>query len=101
MQPAREKVAKALRNVWLEEPIVYVHSNVTSHKFRDIERMRKDLAKQVTSPVKWEQIMHVVYSRSPDEGFPVTYEVGPGRQLGTLLKMTNKRAFGSYVSVDV
>ena len=101
MEPAKVKVARALRNMKLEEPIVYVHSNLTGRRFRDVETMRKDIAKQVTSPVKWEQFMHIVYSRAPSEEFPTTYEVGPGRQLGTLLKMTNKRAFGSYVSVDV
>ena len=101
MSSAREKVKNALKKVHLEEPIVYVHSNVTTYRHKDIESMRKNVAKQVTAPVKWEQIMHMVYSRRQGELFPLTYEVGPGKQLGSLLKMTNRKAFNSYNNVDV
>ena len=101
MSSARAKVANVLKKVHLEEPIVYVHSNVSTSRHKNIESMRKNIAKQVTAPVKWEQIMHTVYSRSQGEEFPITYEVGPGRQLGTLLKMTNRKAFNTYNHVNV
>ena len=44
--------------------------------------------------------MHILYSRPKGVPFPVTVECGPQRQLGALLRMTNLKAYGSYVPID-
>lgn len=42
-----------------------------------------------------------IYDREVGEEYPQTYECGPGRQLLTMLKLTNGKAFkrGSSVAV--
>ena len=101
MQSARQSVKNALKNVELQTPMVFVHSNVTGFRHKQVEIMRDNIARQITFPVKWEQTMHVLYSRKQGQDFPLTYEVGPGRQLGVLLKMTNAKAYEHYYNVDV
>jgi [acyl-carrier-protein] S-malonyltransferase len=56
---------------------------------------------QVVSPVKWEQIMHIMFSRPQGEDFPSTFEAGPGSQLGAMLKLVNGKAHTKYTHVDV
>ena len=56
---------------------------------------------QIYKPVKWEQLMHTLYQRKGDMPFPNTYEVGPGKQLGTILRMVNNKAYASYQAVEV
>ena len=50
----------------------------------------------MVSPVKWEQTMHSIYERKKGMEFPSTYEVGPGQQLGSILKCCNRQAWKSY-----
>lgn len=45
--------------------------------------------------------MHTLYQRPKDHAFPKTYEVGPGSQLGAILRMVNKKGYESYKSIDV
>lgn len=99
MQSARKPLQEILKQVEIEHPIISVHSNVTSHRYNKPTTIAKLLTEQVTSPVKWEQTLHVLYSRPLGEDFPSTYEMGPGRQLGPLLKKTNEKAFAHYTNI--
>ncbi len=101
MKSAKQPLQTALERIDLQPPIIYVHSNVTTRRHNAVDEMRKNLVEQVCRPVKWEQIMHMLYKRDKGLAFPQTFEVGPGRQLGTLLKMTNNLAFESYRNVSV
>lgn len=101
MKPATQPVFNKLKNITFKKPSIVVHSNVTSHAYRNEEGIKKLLVEQMYKAVKWEQTMHLIYSRDPDEHFPLTYEVGPGKQLGTLLKLINGKAFRQYKNVDV
>lgn len=56
---------------------------------------------QIFKPVKWEQLTHTLYQRGDGKGFPKTYEVGPGTQLGSILKIVNNKAYHSYTSISV
>lgn len=78
-----------------------VYSNVTSQPYHVKTNFSYVLSQQLIKPVKWEQIMHEVYSRKQGEEFPNTYEMGPGKQMGTLLKQVNMQAYKQYHSVDV
>ncbi|VDL58784.1 unnamed protein product [Hymenolepis diminuta] len=59
------------------------------------------LAISAKSIVYWEQILHCLYSRPDTYPFPVTVEVGPGRQLGVTLRLVNRKAFQRYQNVEV
>lgn len=101
MISAETALKKSLNDVSLRLPEIPVYSNVTASRYSHEKKISQSLQKQITSPVKWEQIMHVLYSRPQGEDFPKTYELGPGQQLGTLLRMVNLKAYQSYTNVAV
>lgn len=68
---------------------------------RNWNKVRKQLLEQMYHPVQWEQLMHILYQRDQGQDFPITYEVGPGMQLGTILKMVNRKAHSSYKAISV
>lgn len=78
-----------------------MYSNVDGKRYMNGNHVRRQLVKQLVSPVKWEQILHEIYERTQGEKFPHTYEVGPGKQLGATLRRCNGKAFRSYTHVDV
>ena len=81
---------------WLDEISLSRYS-----LFRNAEEVKQVLPTQITSPVKWEQLMHVIYSRDKGVGYPSTYELGPGSQLGSILHMVNRTAHANYMSITV
>uniref|UniRef100_A0A384D319 Malonyl-CoA-acyl carrier protein transacylase n=1 Tax=Ursus maritimus TaxID=29073 RepID=A0A384D319_URSMA len=101
MEPALEPLAHVLKSVNVKKPLVSVHSNVDGNRYAHPKHIPKALVQQVVSPVKWEQTMHAIYERRRGTEFPKTFEVGPGRQLGSILKSCNLQAWKSYRHVDV
>lgn len=101
MASAQQPLKEVIERVSLSDPQIPVYSNVTAAQLRRSRDIGKLLVKQVVAPVKWEQIMHVVYSRPQGEGFPSTFEVGPGNQLGLVLKLVNAKAHEKYTHIDV
>ncbi|XP_075299591.1 malonyl-CoA-acyl carrier protein transacylase, mitochondrial [Opisthocomus hoazin] len=100
MEPATEPLAEVLKSVEIQKPLVCVYSNVDGKKYMHSKHIQKQLVKQVVSPVMWEQTMHSVYERKQGIEFPYTYEVGPGKQLGAVLKKCNLKAWKQYNHVD-
>ncbi|CAJ0964018.1 unnamed protein product, partial [Ranitomeya imitator] len=45
--------------------------------------------------------MHAIYERKQGTNFPRTFEMGPGVQLGSMLRICNLKAWRSYKSIDV
>ncbi|KAM5336590.1 malonyl-CoA-acyl carrier protein transacylase, mitochondrial isoform 9-T11 [Glossophaga mutica] len=101
MEPALEPLARVLKAMDVRAPLVSVHSNVDGNRYKHPKHIQKLLVQQVVSPVKWEQTMHALYERKKGTGFPRTFEVGPGAQLGAILKSCNLRAWKSYSNVGV
>uniref|UniRef100_A0A3P9HRB7 Malonyl-CoA-acyl carrier protein transacylase, mitochondrial n=1 Tax=Oryzias latipes TaxID=8090 RepID=A0A3P9HRB7_ORYLA len=101
MASASEPLRDALRDVEVRRPEIRVYSNVDGKRYMSESHIRRQLAKQVVSAVKWEQTLHEIYERTQGESFPHTYEVGPGKQLGATLQKCNRKAFQTYVHVDV
>ncbi|XP_019479557.1 PREDICTED: malonyl-CoA-acyl carrier protein transacylase, mitochondrial [Hipposideros armiger] len=101
MEPALEPLAQVLKAIDLKKPLVSVHSNVDGNRYMHPKHIQKLLVQQVVSPVKWEQTMHAIYERKKGTEFPKTFEVGPGKQLGPILKSCNVQAWKSYSHVDV
>ena len=101
MAPAAEPLRAALADTRISAPRVPVYSNVDGRRYRSADHVRRQLVKQLTRPVKWEQTMHVLYERAPDVPFPNTYECGPGDTLTTILRKVNATAADSCESVKV
>uniref|UniRef100_H0XAE8 Malonyl-CoA-acyl carrier protein transacylase, mitochondrial n=2 Tax=Otolemur garnettii TaxID=30611 RepID=H0XAE8_OTOGA len=101
MEPALEPLEQVLKTITIKEPLISVHSNINGNRYMHPKHIQKLLAQQVVSPVKWEQTMHAIYERKKGTAFPQTFEVGPGQQLGTILKSCNLQAWKSYSHVDV
>ncbi|XP_012576104.1 PREDICTED: malonyl-CoA-acyl carrier protein transacylase, mitochondrial [Condylura cristata] len=101
MEPALEALARALQAVELQKPLVSVHANVSGRRYAQPAHIRKLLLQQLVSPVRWEQTMHAIYERRRGAAFPRTFEVGPGQQLGSILKSCNLQAWKAYSRVDV
>ncbi|XP_048525849.1 probable malonyl-CoA-acyl carrier protein transacylase, mitochondrial isoform X1 [Dendroctonus ponderosae] len=100
MASAVEPFRRALNKAELQEPIVSVYSNLDGKRYRNVEHIKKQLPKQITRPVKWEQLLHVVYERNPDEDFPNTFECGPGQSLKAILKQVNLKAWTKCYSIE-
>jgi [acyl-carrier-protein] S-malonyltransferase len=88
MQPAVERLTKALAGVKLKPPRIPVISNVDAHPHDDPEEIRDLLVKQVVVPVRWEDSMRKMLSH----GHGPFWEVGPGRVLRGLLKRIDRKA---------
>lgn len=100
MEPALEAFKKAIRKCKIEDPLIPVHSNVDGMPYRNAEHVRKQLPKQMVKPVKWEQLLHILYERKQGEHFPRTFEVGPGRGLKTIIKQVNAKAWDSSFNIE-
>ncbi|KAM4678437.1 malonyl-CoA-acyl carrier protein transacylase, mitochondrial [Discoglossus pictus] len=101
MEPATEPLEKVLKSISLKQPYVPVYCNIDGKRYKNPSVIHQLLVKQVVSPVKWEQTMHSVYERKKGTDFPQTLEVGPGQQLGTILKACNLKAWKYYRNIDV
>ncbi|XP_074644663.1 malonyl-CoA-acyl carrier protein transacylase, mitochondrial-like [Tubulanus polymorphus] len=100
MIDVKQPLKSALNNIQINKPLISVHNNVTAKRANQ-KSLVHHLVSQVYKPVKWEQTMHVLYSRDQGQSFPSTYELGPGKQLGTILRQINSKAFRTYKSVEV
>lgn len=100
MEPAVKPLSEVLELINIQKPLIPVYSNVNSQRYTEPKEIKHLLGKQLISPVKWEQTLHAIYERKKGVGFPYTYEVGPGRQLGTMLKHCNMRAWKFYTNID-
>ncbi|XP_041709254.2 malonyl-CoA-acyl carrier protein transacylase, mitochondrial-like [Coregonus clupeaformis] len=101
MESATEPLRDVLRQVEVRRPEINVYSNVDAKRYMHEGHVRRQLAKQLVSPVKWEQTLHEVFERTQGQSFPHTYEMGPGKQLGATLQKCNMKAYKSYTHVDV
>jgi [acyl-carrier-protein] S-malonyltransferase len=88
MQPAVESLTAALANASITGPRIPVIFNVDAQPHRDPADIRSLLARQLTSPVRWEESMRNLLS----DGFDTFYEVGPGRVLQGLMKRIDRSA---------
>ncbi|KRY17317.1 Malonyl-CoA-acyl carrier protein transacylase, mitochondrial [Trichinella patagoniensis] len=102
MEPVNGALRKAISMVQFRDPTIKVYSNVTGQPYKSADEIAQNLADQISKEAKWEQIMHAIYDRPKSvTKFPKTYEVGPGNQLGKILRRINKKAAAEYVNVGV
>ena len=88
MQPAVERLRKALADVPRQKPRIPVVSNVDARPHDDPNEIRELLIQQVCSQVRWEDSMRFLLE---DQGITQFYELGAGRVLASLLKRINRK----------
>ena len=88
MEPAREKLEKAIAATTFHEPSCPVYQNVSTTAVTDVQEIKNNLIAQLTAPVKWTQsVQHMVA-----DGAIEFVECGPGKVLQGLVKKIHKEA---------
>ena len=82
MEPAREKLARAIEATPFQAPLCPVYQNVTAAPTMDPAVIKENCLKQLTSPVKWTQ---TILNMAAD-GATEFVELGPGTVLTGLVK---------------
>lgn len=99
MDSAVEPFAIKLKKIQIEEPIISVYSNSTARRYESPSHILKQLPQQIVKPVKWEQILHVLYELKINNKVPQTFICGPGMALKTILKQVNSKAAENAVKI--
>lgn len=86
MEPAREKLAKAIENTHFAKPICPVYQNVTASAVSNPIEIQKNLVLQLTAPVRWTQTVEQMIA----DGALSFTEIGPGKVLQGLVKKVNR-----------
>ncbi len=93
MKPAEDRLAPELRALAARDPRVPVVANVDAQPKRDAASAIDALVRQVSSPVRWEDVMR----RLASEGVRKYVEVGPGTVLcGLGRKIDRDASFASF-----
>lgn len=82
MKPAEERLAPELRAAASQDPRIPVVANVDAEPKRSASASIDALIRQVSSPVRWENVIQ----RLASEGVTAYVEVGPGKVLSGLVK---------------
>jgi len=88
MKPAEERLAPALRALAARDPRVPVVANVDAEPKRDARGAIEALVRQVSSPVRWEDVVR----RLASDGVTTYVEAGPGTVLSGLAKKIHQGA---------
>jgi [acyl-carrier-protein] S-malonyltransferase len=88
MEPAREELAKAIKETKFNEPKCPVYQNVNAQGSIDVEAIKENLIAQLTAPVKWTQSVHQMVQ----DGASIFIESGPGKVLQGLVKKINRES---------
>jgi [acyl-carrier-protein] S-malonyltransferase len=99
MKPAEQRLEPELRALAIKNPSVPVVANVDALPKRDGDAAVEALVRQVSAPVRWEDVVR----RLASEGVTTYVEVGPGTVLSGLVKKIQPDAhimtFGSPESL--
>ncbi|MQA31386.1 MAG: ACP S-malonyltransferase [Luteitalea sp.] len=88
MKPAEERLAPELRALHVNEPVVPIVANVDAEPKRTAAAAVEALIGQVSSPVRWEDVVR----RLASEGVTTYVEVGPGTVLAGLVRKIQRDA---------
>ncbi len=87
MEPARIELEQAIRETKFSKPICPIYQNVTAEATQNPEKIQTNLVAQLTSPVKWTQIVkNMIFS-----GTNSFIEVGPGKALQGMIKKVDRK----------
>ena len=82
MEQARDGLAAALEEIAIRTPMAKFVNNADAAILTDPDMIRDSLARQVVSPVRWEQSCRLVVG----QGEQTFYEIGPGKVCAGLMK---------------
>lgn len=85
MEPAREKLAKAIENTEMKAPICPIYQNVNASASTEVATIKANLIAQLTAPVRWTQSVQNMITG----GATQFIECGPGNVLQGLVKKIN------------
>ena len=94
MQPAQDRLEPELRALRVRTPAIPVIANVDAEPKRDAASSIDALVRQVSAPVRWDDIMR----RLVADGVNVFVEVGPGTVLSGLAKKVARHATVLHVA---
>ncbi|MEA3460430.1 MAG: ACP S-malonyltransferase [Bacteroidota bacterium] len=86
MEPARIELEEAIQETSFRDPICPVYQNVNARPSTDPETIKVNLVSQLTSPVRWTQIVQQMIA----DGASSFTEVGPGKVLQGLIKKVDR-----------
>jgi len=93
MAPAEKVFADFLADIEFKAPAFPVYSNVTGVAHPDVEAIRRDMPRQITSSVRWVDNVAAMASDGVDQ----VVECGPGKVLTGLVKRIDKSIASSNV----
>jgi [acyl-carrier-protein] S-malonyltransferase len=85
MEPAKKKLASAIEETVIQNPICPVYQNVVAIGVHDAVTIKENLIAQLTAPVRWTQSVKQMFT----DGVSSFTEVGPGKVLQGLVKKIN------------
>jgi [acyl-carrier-protein] S-malonyltransferase len=91
MEPAREKLQKAIEETQFNTPICPIYQNVSTTAVTDVAEIKANLIAQLTAPVKWTQSVQQMVA----DGATEFVECGPGKVLQGLVKKIHPEAIVS------
>lgn len=94
MQPAADKLEKALQEIEFTSPAIPVINNVDVISESDPEKIKQALVRQLHSPVRWTECVQ----KMSDDGVEKLYELGPGKVLTGLTKRIVKTLTAAAVN---
>lgn len=99
METAKVDLLNVLNNTPIYDARFPVYANVTAKPVLKKDEITKLLVEQLTSPVRWSEIITNMIS----DGFEEFYEIGPGKVLQGLVKRINPdvKCFGIDKYLDV
>jgi [acyl-carrier-protein] S-malonyltransferase len=86
MEPAREKLAKAILDTEFKTPICPIYQNAVAKAVTDKDEIKQNLIAQLTAPVRWTQSIQQMIT----DGGDLFIEVGPGKVLTGLMRSINR-----------
>jgi [acyl-carrier-protein] S-malonyltransferase len=88
MEPAREKLQKAIETTEFHAPGCKIYQNVTTVATLNVDEIKSNLIAQLTAPVKWTQSIQNMVK----DGGTHFIECGPGKVLQGLVKKIHPEA---------
>ena len=89
MEPAREKLAAAIEDTILQNPICPIYQNIDAQPTTDVAQIKEKLIQQLTAPVRWTQTIQNMIA----DGVSSFSEVG-GKVLQGMIKKVDRKIPG-------
>ena len=86
MESAKKELEDAIKSLKFNNPDKPIYQNFDANPHIDIEKIKKNLINQLTSPVLWTQTINKLIA----DDYKSFIECGPGRVLQGLVKKINR-----------